>query len=75
LQDGSGSVEDQPHAAEYLSDLGEDLSGHETGFTKDPFGSPEVPQRWRSRKSHYVVPPLVPTNPESRSIIKPVGER
>jgi hypothetical protein len=43
LQDGSGSAEDQPRAAEHPSRSGEDLSGHETEFTEDPFGSPEVP--------------------------------
>jgi hypothetical protein len=63
LQDGSGSAEDQPRAAEHPSNSGEDLSRCEMKFTKDP--SPEVPRRWRrTRKSHYVAPPLVPTNQE-----------
>jgi hypothetical protein len=44
-------------------------------FTEDPHGSPEVPRRKRARKSHYVAPPPVPTNPESRLIIKLVDER
>jgi hypothetical protein len=77
LQGGSGSTEDQPHAAKHLSSLGEGPSGHEMEFTEDPFGHkteftkdpPEVPPR-RTRKSHYVTPPSVPTNPESRPIIK-----
>jgi hypothetical protein len=71
LQDDSGSAEDQPRAAEHYSGLGEgpsghetefivDRSGHETEFAEDP---PEVPRRWRTRKSHYVAPP-VPTDPE-----------
>jgi hypothetical protein len=63
--------------------LGDGTSGHEMEFTKDPFGHkmefaedpPEVPRRWRTRKSHYVAPPPVPTNPKSRPIIKLVGER
>jgi hypothetical protein len=71
LQEGSGSVEDQPHAAEYPSDSGEDLSGHETEFTEDPLGLPEVPRRRWNRKRHYVAPPPVPTNLESRLIIIP----
>jgi hypothetical protein len=75
LQDGSGSVEDQPHAAEHPSGSDEDLSRHEMEFTEDLLGSPEVLRRWQTRKSHYVAPPPVPTNPESRSIIKLVGER
>jgi hypothetical protein len=62
------SAEDQLHAAEHPSGLGEDLSGRELEFS-------EVPQRQRPRKSHYVAPPSVPTNPESRPIIKPVGDR
>jgi hypothetical protein len=72
LQDGSGPAEDQPRAAEHYSGLGESPSGHKTEFTKDP---PEVSRRRRTRKSHYVAPPLVPTNLESRPIIKPVGGR
>jgi hypothetical protein len=82
LQDSSGSVEDQPRAAEHYSGSGEGPSGHETEFTEDPSvheiefteDLPKVPQRRRTRKSHYVAPPPVPTNPESRPIIKPVGE-
>jgi hypothetical protein len=75
LQDSSGSAEEQPRAAEHQSGLSEGLSEHQTEFIEDPFGSPAVPQRWRTRKNHYVVPPLVPTNLESRSIIKLVSER
>jgi hypothetical protein len=83
LQDGSGSAEDQPRAAEHPSGSGEDPSGHEIEFTEDPSrhetefaeDPPEVPRRRWTRKSHYVSPPPVPTNPESRPIIKPVGER
>jgi hypothetical protein len=40
LQDGSGSTEDEPHAAEHQSGLGEDLSGCEIEFIEDP--SPKV---------------------------------
>jgi hypothetical protein len=69
LQDGSRSADDQPRVAEHPSGLGEDPSGHEI---EDP---PEVPRRRRTRKSHYVAPPPVPTNLESQLIIKPVGER
>jgi hypothetical protein len=72
LQDGSGWTEDQPRAAEHYSGLGDGPFGHETEFTED---QPEVPRSRRTRKSHYVAPPPVRTNPESRSIIKPVGER
>jgi hypothetical protein len=75
LQDDSGSTEDQARAAEHLSGLGEDLSGYEMEFTEDLLGSPEVPRRRQTRKSHYVAPPPVLTNPESQPIIKPVGER
>jgi hypothetical protein len=39
LQDGSGSIEDQPCAVEHLSGSGEDPSGHEMEFAEDP---PEV---------------------------------
>jgi hypothetical protein len=53
--------------------LGEDLFGHETEFVEDPLGSPEVLRGRRIRKSHYIAPPPVPTNPESRLIIKPLG--
>jgi hypothetical protein len=57
--------------------------GHETKFAENPFGHetevaedpPQVPRKRRTRKSHYVAPPPVPTNPGSRPIIKPVGER
>jgi hypothetical protein len=53
-------------------EFAEDPSGHEMEFTKDPF---EVARRRRTRKSHSVATPPVPTNPESQPIIKPVGER
>jgi hypothetical protein len=53
-------------------EFAEDPFGHEMEFAEDP---PEVPQRWRTRKSHYVAPPPVPTDPKSRPIIKPVSER
>jgi hypothetical protein len=86
LQDGSGLAKDQPCVAQHPStclvrvrtpsghetEFTEDPSGHETEFAKDP---PEVPRRRRTRKSHYIAPPSVPTNPESRPIIKPVDER
>jgi hypothetical protein len=82
LQDDTGSAKDQPHAAEHPSSLGEDPSGHETKFTENPSGHntvftedpPQVPQKRWTRKSHYVAPPPVPTNPKSQLIIKPVGE-
>jgi hypothetical protein len=35
LQDGSGSDEDQPRAAEHPSGSGEDPSRHETEFVED----------------------------------------
>jgi hypothetical protein len=43
-------------------DIVEDPFGHEMEFTEDP---PEVPQRQRARKSHYIAPPPVSTYPES----------
>jgi hypothetical protein len=75
LKDCLGLAEDQSRAPEHPSGSGEDLSGHETEFTEDPLGSPEVPQRRRTRNSHYVAPPPAPINPEPRPNIKPVGER
>jgi hypothetical protein len=84
----SGSREDlfgrksdpQPHVAEHPSGSGEDLSGHESESVEDPLGSPEdpstqVPSKRRTRKSHYAAPPPVPTNPESRPIIRPIADR
>jgi hypothetical protein len=83
LLDDSGSVEDQHRAAQHPSGSSEDPSKHETEFTEDPSGHemkftedpPEVPRRRWTRKSHYVAPPPIPTNPKSRPIIKPVGGR
>jgi hypothetical protein len=72
LQDDLGAGEDQPRTTEHMSGSGEDLSTHETEFTEN---LPKVPQRWRPRKSHYVAPPPVPTNPNSQPITKLVGER
>jgi hypothetical protein len=75
-------AEDQPRAAEHYSGSGEGPTGYETEFVEDPSGQEteftegplEVLRgRW-TRKNHYVAP-LVPTNLESRPIIKPVGER
>jgi hypothetical protein len=62
---------------EYFSSVyfAEDFSGHKTEFVEDPLESPEVKQKRWTRKSNYVAPPPVPTNPESRPIINPVGER
>jgi hypothetical protein len=82
LQDSSGLAKNQPLAAEHYSWSGESPSGHETEFVEDPSrhemefaeDPPEVPRRRQTRKSHYVAPPPVPTNPESRLIIKSVGE-
>jgi hypothetical protein len=76
-------AEDQPCAAEDYSGSGDDPFGHETEFAKDPSrhetefaeDPPVVPRRRWTRKSHYVVPPPVPTNPESRPITKPVSEK
>jgi hypothetical protein len=73
LQDDPESAEDQPHATEHPSGSGEDLSGRELESTEDP--STQVPPRRRTRKSHYVAPPPVPTNLESRPIIRPIGDR
>jgi hypothetical protein len=83
LQDGSGSAKDQPRVAEHYSGSGENPSEHETEFAEDPSGHetefvedpPKVPRRRRTRKSHYVAFPWVPTNLESRPIIKPIDER
>jgi hypothetical protein len=72
LQDCSGSAEDQPRAAEHYSGLDDGPSGHETEFAED---QPEVLRRRQTRKRHYVALPSVPTNPESRPIIKSVGQR
>jgi hypothetical protein len=66
-------AEDQPCATEHPYGSGEDLSVCETAFAEHPFGSPMVPRRQRTKKSHYVAPPLIPTNPESQH--KPVGDR
>jgi hypothetical protein len=76
LQDGSGSTEDQPRVAEHPFVSNEDPSGHETEFTEDSSGHEteftedplEVLRRWQTRKRHYVTPPPVRTNLESRSI-------
>jgi hypothetical protein len=76
------SADDQPRAAQHPSGLGEDPSRHEIEFTEDPSGHEmevaedqlEVSRSQQTRKSHYIAP-LIPTNPESRPIIKPVGER
>jgi hypothetical protein len=65
LWDGLGSARDQPHVAEHPTSSGEDLSRHETEFVEDSLGSPEVPHWQRTRKSHYIAPPPVPTNLES----------
>jgi hypothetical protein len=54
------------------TEFAEDPSGHEMEFAKD---LPEVSRRRWTRKSHYVTPPPIPIDPESRPIIKPVGER
>jgi hypothetical protein len=76
----SGSGEDPSgHETEFT----ENPSRHEMEFTENPSVHemevaeypPQVPQKWWTRKIHYVAPPLVPTNPESRPIIKLVGER
>jgi hypothetical protein len=76
----SGSGEDPSgHEMEFT----ENPSGHEIEFTENPSGHemevaeylPQVPRKRWTRKSHYVAPPPVPTNPESRLIIKPVSER
>jgi hypothetical protein len=77
----SGSGEDifgresdpQPRVAEHPSRLGEDLSERESESAEDP--STQVPSKRWTRKSHYVAPPPVPTNLESRPIIKPIGDR
>jgi hypothetical protein len=61
--------------AKHLFGLSEYLSRLETEFAEDPFGSPEVLRRRRARKSHYITPPLVLTNLESRLIIKLVDDR
>jgi hypothetical protein len=75
LQDNLESAEDQTHVVEHPSRSGEDISGHGSGSTEDPLGSPEnlstqVSPRWQTRKSHYVAPPPVSTNLESRPIIR-----
>jgi hypothetical protein len=83
LQNGSRSAKDQPRAVEHYSGSGDGPSRHEMEFTEDPSihetefaeDPPKASQRRRTRKSHYVAPPPVPTDPESQPIIKPVGER
>jgi hypothetical protein len=72
LQDDSESAEDQPRAVEHMSGSDEDLSVRESESAEDPLGSLEdvstqVPSRQRTRKSHYVSPPLVPKNLESQT--------
>jgi hypothetical protein len=64
-------------------EFAENPSGHETEFAENPSGHemevaedpPQVLQKRQTRKSHYVAPPPVPTNLESRPIIQPVDER
>jgi hypothetical protein len=73
LQGDSKSAEDQSHAAEHPSRSSEDLSGCKLKYDEDP--STQVPPRRWSRKSHYVHPPLIPTNLESRPVIRPIGDR
>jgi hypothetical protein len=76
----SGSGEDP---SEHEMEFAKNPSGHEMEFTENPSGHktevteylPQVPRKRRTRKGHYVAPPPVPTNPESRPIIKLVGER
>jgi hypothetical protein len=73
LRDGSGSAGDQPCVAEHYSGSGDGPSRHEMEFAEDPSGQeteftedlPEVSRRQRTRKSHYVAPPPMPTYPES----------
>jgi hypothetical protein len=73
LQDDSGSPKEQPRAAQHPYGSSEDPSRHETKFTEDASGHemevaedpPEVQRRRWTRKSHYIAPPPVPTNPES----------
>jgi hypothetical protein len=73
LQDDSESAEDLARPAEHLFGSGEDLSRHESESVEDP--STQVLPRWQTRKSHYVAPPLVPTNLESRLIFRPIIDR
>jgi hypothetical protein len=91
LQDNSESTEDQSRVDELSSKSGKDLSGREpesvedlfgreSVSAEDPLGSPEDPStqvspRQRTRKSHYVPPPLVPTNSASRPVIRPGSDR
>jgi hypothetical protein len=72
-EDPSGhETEFAENPSEHEMEFTENPSGHETEVTEYP---PQVPQKGRTRKSHYVTPPPVPTNLESRPIIKLVGER
>jgi hypothetical protein len=78
LQDDSESAEDQSCAADLSSRSSEDLFGRESESIEEPLGSLEylstqVPPRRRTRKSHYVPPPPVSTNPESRPIINGIA--
>jgi hypothetical protein len=55
------------------TEFAENPSGHEIEFDENPSGHemevveypPQVTRKWWTRKSHYVSPPPVPTNPES----------
>jgi hypothetical protein len=72
LQDDPESAEDQSHSARHPSGSGLDMSGRELESAEDP--STQVPPRQRTRKSHYVPPPPVPTNPESQPAFRPIGD-
>jgi hypothetical protein len=68
-----------PQSVEDPSMLVGDLSGRESESVEDqdqdPSGSTKAPQRWRTRRSHYVTPPPVPRTKDAPWTIRRVGNR
>jgi hypothetical protein len=78
LQDDSQPVEGQTPVVEFVSGSGEDQSARDSESAEDQAAADpptQAPQKWKKRKSHYVPPPPVPTNPDDQPVIKPVGDR
>ena len=76
-EEGSHGQEVEEAGASHGQEENEDDSNVGTDANEDPMaedGSEEVVQRRRTRKSHYVPPPLVPA-PADRKLIRPIGDR